>query len=338
MDIKKVTLCWIVLAFTGHIYAQTMQSEFLFEKAPFAACHASTIIDCKGDLLAAWFGGTHEKHKDVGIWISKKSNGKWSDPIEVVNGIQHTDKRYPTWNPVLMRRTPDRIILFYKVGPSPSTWWGEMVTSMDCGESWGSPCRLPEDILGPVKNKAVILRDGTLLCPSSTEHDGWKVQVELSKNWGMDWQLIGPLKADGDIQAIQPTVLQHPNGHLQMLCRTKKSGIAEAWSDDQGLTWTLLKQSTLPNPNSGIDGVTTSSGEHYLVYNPTSTPAGKWGGERYPLVLAKSSDGVEWQEVVTLESEPGEYSYPAIIQGEDGDLHITYTWKRDRIKHVVIDL
>jgi predicted neuraminidase len=208
-----------------------------------------------------------------------------------------------------------------------------IIESSDEGMTWTTPRRLPEDILGPVKNKPIALSDGHhLLCPSSTEHDGWKVHMEITDEEGLTWQRIGPIEGAG-IDAIQPTILVHGD-RLQLLCRTKIDGVVQSWSEDQGQTWTPLESTSLPNPNSGFDGVTAADGLHYLVYNPTATPAGKWGGDRFPLVLGRSKDGLSWEVVATLESEPGEYSYPAIIEGSDGLLHITYTWKRDKIKYV----
>src|SRR5262249_29525636 len=58
---------------------------------------------------------------------------------------------------------------------------------------------------------------------------------------------------------------------------------------------------------------------------------------RAPLNVAISRDGATWEAALALESEPGEYSYPAVIQATDGLVHITYTWKRQRIRHVVVD-
>ena len=60
-------------------------------------------------------------------------------------------------------------------------------------------------------------------------------------------------------------------------------------------------------------------------------------GDR-PLNVAVSADGKEWQAALVLESEPlKEFSYPAVIQTADGRVHVTYTWKRQRVKHAVID-
>jgi predicted neuraminidase len=86
------------------------------------------------------------------------------------------------------------------------------------------------------------------------------------------------------------------------------------------------------NPNSGIDAVTLKDGRHVIVYNPT-----KRG--RSPINVAISSDGKTWKDIVTLENEPGEeFSYPAVIQTSDGKVHISYTWKRKKMKHVILSL
>lgn len=316
------------------MFGQLIRQEFVFADVPFPSCHASTVLPLDdGKVLVAWFGGTHEKHEDVGVWVSVRDNDRWSFPQEVANGVQHADKRYPCWNPVLMMQPTGEISLFYKVGPNPREWWGMVITSSDGGYTWSIPRRLPEDILGPVKNKAIFLKESSWLCPSSTEHDGWKVHMEITDDFGATWKRIGPIDG-GEIQAIQPTILRH-EGKLQLLCRSKKSGIVESWSEDQGLNWSPLKPTDLPNPNSGIDGVSMGPTEHYLVFNPTSTPEGEWGGDRHPLVLGVSTDGANWKILHTLESMPGEYSYPAIAASKDGYLHITYTYKREKIKHVV---
>ena len=340
MRIQTLSLSVAGFLFLHFASAQkvTFNNEFVYQTAPFKSCHASTIAETPSGLVAAWFGGTHEKHKDVGVWLSRRINGVWSTPVEVVNGVQHADKRYPCWNPVLYYHPAAGLILFYKVGPDPREWWGEMMVSPDDGQTWNQPRRLPEDIIGPVKNKPELLAGGTLLCPSSTEHDGWRIHMEMTSDWGRTWKRIGPLPSPPDFHAIQPSILKHPDGRLQILCRSKNNRLMESWSEDQGLTWSSLQKTNLPNPNSGTDAVTLSTGEHLLLYNPTETPEGKWGGERYPLVLARSADGKEWEDLLTLEADPGEFSYPSIIEGKDGKVHLVYTWKREKIKYWEISL
>jgi predicted neuraminidase len=307
-----------------------VEEEFLYEKAPFAECHASTIVETNQGLVAAWFGGTHEKHADVGIWVSRRQDEKWTPPVEAANGVQPDGKRHPCWNPVLFQPKNGPLLLFYKVGPSPSTWWGMVRASDDGGKTWSDARRLPEGILGPIKNKPVQLPSGELLCPSSTEHAGWRVHFERSSDGGKTWTATGPLNDPKEIGAIQPSILVHKDGTLQAVGRTRQGKIFTISSTDSGKSWRKMTLLPLPNPNSGIDAVTLADGRFLLVYN--HTPRG-----RSPLNVALSSDGETWKAAAVLEKEPGEYSYPAVIQSRDGRVHITYTWKRQRIKHVVVD-
>ncbi len=323
---------------TGQSLPRVVRSEFIYETAPFPECHASTLADTREGLVAAWFGGTKEKNPDVGIWVSRLVKGGWTAPVEVANGIESPTKRYPTWNPVLFNSGKE-LILFYKVGPSPSTWWGMKMTSVDGGRTWSTPVRLPDGIAGPIKNKPILLSNGELLCPSSTEDKGWRAHFEFTRDLGRTWHKTEPINDGKEFGITQPTVFIHAGNRLQALFRSRQGLIVESWSNDQGRTWSRLAATSLPNPNSGIDGVTLRDGRHLLVYNHVVTPAGKWG-DRAPLNLAISSDGREWKEVAILETGPAnaEYSYPAIIQGEDGRVHILYTWNRKKIKHVVVEI
>jgi predicted neuraminidase len=321
-----------------------VNEEFIFSKAPFKECHASTICQTSRGLVAAWFGGTKEGKDDVGIWTSYHDGLKWSSPSQVATGMQQTVAlRYPCWNPVLYQPPGDApTLLFFKVGPNPREWWGEVMVSYDRGRTFRERRRLPEGIDGPVRCKPILL-DGTdtLLCGSSTEYEGWRVHFEkvgLTDGELKDnWKRIGPINDASKFNAIQPTFLTHPDGRLQVLCRTKESVIVSSFSSDNGETWTELEATDLPNPNSGIESVTLKDGRHLLVYNPLTSGENGWG-KRATLSLAISSDGLKWEQVGDLEREQkGEFSYPAMIQSSDGLVHITYTWNRDKIKHVVVD-
>jgi predicted neuraminidase len=282
-------------------------------------------------LIVAWFGGKHEKNPDVAIWTARQIAGKWTAPVQVADGVQNAQLRHPCWNPVLFQVPDGPLLLFYKVGPSPKTWWGMLLTSTDGGRTWDKPVRLPKDILGPIKNKPALLADGRLLCGSSTEHDGWRVHMEWTRDRGQTWERTTALNDGTDVGVIQPTILRHRDGRLQVLCRSQGAWkILQAFSSDGGKSWGALAATDLPNPNAGIDAVTLADGRHVLVYN--HTPSG-----RTPLNVAVSSDGQTWSAAAVLEKEPGEYSYPAVIQTADGLVHVTYTWKRQRVKHVVLD-
>jgi len=330
------SLCIVLAIGSNSIAAEPPQpglvtSEFIYTEAPFPSCHASTIVEAGGTLVAAWFGGTDEREPDVGIWLSRLEEGKWLPPVEVANGVESPTLRYPTWNPVLFQPKDGPLMLFYKVGPSPSEWWGMLKTSRDAGRTWSEPTRLPAGILGPIKNKPVQLAGGDILAPSSSEHDGWRVHFERSRDGGKTWQATPPLNDGRKIQAIQPSVLVHPNNRLQALGRTRSGRIFEVWSPDAGESWGELTLTDLPNPSAGTDAVTLADGRHLLVYNHTTEG-------RSPLNVAVSPDGKAWSAALVLEDEPmSEFSYPAVIQTGDGLVHITYTWKRQRIKHAVVD-
>jgi predicted neuraminidase len=323
------------------VFAQTgnpviREKTWIYEQAPFPSCHASTLAETPNGIVAAWFGGTHERHPDVGIWVSGLTASRWTAPVEVATGVQPDGKRLPCWNPVLFQVPKGELLLFYKVGPSPSTWWGMLKRSSDGGKTWSAAERLPEGIAGPIKNKPVLLPSGVLLCPSSSEDHNWRVHFEQTSDWGKTWTKTAPINEGITDGAIQPSVLFYPNGRLQALCRSQKAGfILETWSNDGGKTWALLQKTSLLNPNSGIDAVTLKDGRQVLVYNPV--PPNHPGGDRTPLSVAISRDGKTWEPLATLENEPGEYSYPAVIQTADGLVHITYTWKRQRIRYVVLD-
>jgi predicted neuraminidase len=310
--------------------AAIVKAEFIFEKAPFQQCHASTIAEARNGLVAAWFGGTREKNQDVGIWLSRHENGSWTPPTEAVNGVQSATTRQPCWNPVLFQPRTGPLLLFYKVGPNPSEWWGMLAQSEDGGRTWGKPRRLPDGILGPIKNKPIQLANGDILCPSSTEDHGWRVHFERTTDGGATWQKSEPVNDGLKIAAIQPSILSLSEGHLQAVGRTRQQRIFEISSLDGGKTWDQMRLTELPNPNSGIDAVTLKDGRHLLVYNHTTR-------NRSPLNVAVSADGKAWEAALVLEDTPGEFSYPAIIQTADGLAHITYTWKRQRVKHVVVD-
>lgn len=305
--------------------------EFIVPQPAFASSHASTIVETPSGLVAAWFGGPEEGHRDVVIHLSREVNGEWTAPVAVANGIQADGAtRYPCWNPVLYQPAEGPLLLFYKVGPTPSGWWGMMISSPDQGKTWSNPQRLPEGQLGPVRNKPVVWEKGAILCGSSTEDHGWRVHLELTPDLGKTWESSDVLNDGKEFGAIQPTLLKWPSGKVQILNRTRQGVISECWMGRDWKSWSAMKATSLPNPNSGIDAVVLKDGRALLVYNHTRRG-------RSPLNIALSEDGKTWRSALVLENLPGEYSYPAVIQGRDGLAHITYTWKRQKVRHVVVD-
>lgn len=313
-----------------------IRSEFLYEVAPFPSCHASTIEETRHGMIAGFFGGTAERDPDVCIYVCRHNGKFWGEPIAAADGVQADGSRYPTWNPVLFQPRSGPLMLFYKVGPNPRDWWGMLKTSDDGGASWSDAVRLPNGILGPIKNKCVQLDDGTILSPTSIElgdEQGWKVYFEISTDGGKTWNATPYLDNPLGVNAIQPSILIHSQTKLQAIGRTKSGRMFETWSDNAGRGWSPTQLMDLPNPNSGTDAVTLEDGRHVLLYNHSAVEK-----VRVPLNVGISDDGKAWKIAETLEKQPGDqYSYPAVMQASNGLIHITYTWKRQKIRHVVLD-
>jgi predicted neuraminidase len=311
--------------------AGAVQPEFIFNEAPFASCHASTIVELKdGTYLAAWFGGDDEGKPNVAIWGARLQNGQWTAPFEIVR-----EPKIATYNPVLFHSKDGTLWLYYKFGPDPARWSAGRLSSRDDGKTWSAPEHLAAGLYGPIKNKPLVLQDGSIVSGTSVEsYKAWSVWVERSTDNAKTWTKHGPVEYPGDVYAaIQPAIVPLGRGKLRMFVRTTDhiGRIAKADSVDGGRTWTPLSLTDLPNPNSGIDAVGLRDGRIVLVYNHT-----KKG--RSPLNVAVSADGDHWQSFLALESEPGEFSYPSVIQSRDGSVDVVYTWNRKRIRHVKIPL
>ena len=298
---------------------------------PFAKCHASTLVQLRNNrFLVAWFGGTGEGNDDVGIWLAERYQGAWKAPRQVakVEGSPH-------WNPVLFRAPQGTVHLYFKVGPNCCEWRTWTMTSHDGGATWTQAREVvPDDPLtpGPVKDKPIVLHDGTWLAPNSRETpDTWDVFTDRSTDDGRSWRHseFVPLNHEEfeGKGAIQPTLWESEPNRVHMLVRTTTGRIWRSDSDDGGKSWAPLYQTDLPNNNSGIDLARLHDGILALVYNPVGE---SWGSRR-PLRIALSFDnGATWPHQLDIETEVGEYSYPAIIPTARG-MAICYTWRRERV-------
>ncbi len=309
-----------------------VKREFIFEdQRPFPACHASTLVKLPGDeYLAAWFGGSREAADDTAIWTSRRQQGKWTAPVKTAD-----QEGMPHWNPVLFTSRDANIHLYYKVGKTIPQWHTMHTFSTDGGKSWIDPQELvPGDIggRGPVKNKPIIMADGSWVAPASREGKFWDAFVDISQDEGRSWtpSSLVPFQHSDDYMGkgiIQPCLWESSPGTLHMLLRSTAGVIFRSDSDDGGKTWSPAYSSGLPNNNSGIDCVQTASGDIVLVYNPV----GMTSGPRTPLMAARLTDnGRIWHQEAVLEIDPGEYSYPAVI-AEGNRVYISYTWNRERI-------
>lgn len=313
----------------------------LFVEPATNSCHAATIVEVEPNhLLSAWFGGSYEGAQDVGIWSSSYNGKAWSKPENLVKPLITETDTLPCWNPVLFKSQSEHLYLFYKVGKNPREWFGAMISSTDNGQSWSVPQYLPEGILGPIRNKPIEVSPGVILCGSSTESvetNEWRTHVEIFTEGTGNWEKI-PVSNTKEFEVIQPTLLTHSDGSIQMLCRSKHDKVITSWSSDKGRTWSDMDSLNVFNSNSGIDALTLPNHTFLLVNNPLPRGA-DWYNGRNLLDVEYSSDGQHWETLFDLENEKeGEFSYPAIIQSTDGKIHVVYTFNRKFIKHASFDV
>lgn len=324
----------------------------------FPQCHASTLLKLEnGEILSSWFAGTRESHQDVAIWYSRRKENKWSNPVKVAD-----EEDIPCWNPVLFSDEKGIIYLFYKVGENPRSWHTKYITSDNGGNLWSQPEELIEGDIGgrgPVKNKPIILSDGTWLAPASIEkYTHWDAFVDITRDEGKTWFKSGviplnheKLKGKG---VIQPTLWESEPGKVHMLLRSTEGFVYRSDSNDYGLTWNEAYATKLPNNNSGIDLIKLEDGNLVLVYNPIDV---NWGA-RTPIVCSVSEDnGQTWGDYYILDhtdnpmgknknelsyqtiisAEKPEFSYPAIISYKN-HVFITYTWHRRTIAYCELEI
>lgn len=347
----------ICCACAGTARAQAA-SELIFQpgSTSFASSHASTVVELPNrKVMSAWFGGSAEGKSDVAIWSAIRDGDGWTKPVELVR-----EPGIACYNPVLFYTRDGRLWMYYKFGPSPSTWSAGRIVSADNGKTWSAPEHLPAGLLGPIRAKPLVLKDGTIVSGTSFEsYRAWAVWIERSTDGGATWAKIGPIVPPLDLDTkglgqtagvipadvpgstdwkfiqgiIQPSVIQLKGKHLRLYARStaKTARVTVADSEDNGVTWTQAHPLDVPNPNSGIDAVTLRDGRVVLIYNNTTSG-------RTPLNLAISADAEHFTPFKTLEDTPGEYSYPALVQASNGDLLMTYTWNRKSIKFVRLPL
>lgn len=327
-----------------------VSEQFLSPEWENFDCHSSSIIETKnGEILAVWKGGfgagqcNIDLKSQVGIWQARFNGKQWSVPQRI-----HFEEKSVVWNPVLGKLPSGEFLLFYRVGSEPVVSVAFLKRSKDEGDHWGEAAFLPAGIVGPAKNKPLVLEDGTILCPSSAQagsadeiYQATAAWIDISTDEGKTWSKSGPLTIPGrPFGVIEPSLFFDAEGNLRLLCRDRQrrlggvdGSIWTAISLDQGRTWSALEKTELPNPDSAFDVADLGKGNLVLFYNHSST-------ERFPLSIAISKDGGKtWERKCDLEEISGEF--PAVIYTSDGLIHTTYAYDvgtgQRKVKHVVIN-
>lgn len=327
---------------------------------PLFDTHASTIVQASnGDLLMAYFNGGFEGANNQSIYISRRKpgGGNWGMPIlaagDPTASFKSASGARAMYNPVLFQPTGGPLFLYYKQG-TPRTWQGYYKTSNDTGLTWSTPYALPNNfsayslnspygnVVGPARSKPVQMDDGAILFGSSLEYGRYAAYIQRSTNAlnpfaAGNWTTSAAI--DPAYTSIQPTFLYHGGKTIQVLTRTSTANIGQSWSYDDGINWTSVTKSKLPNIGSGIEGLALKDGRYILFYNHNANTVSNDG--RFLLNTAISSDGVRWHAALELQRSAStsrdQFDYPAAIQTRGGLVEMTYSYKHTGIRNVTLD-
>ncbi|MBT3380883.1 MAG: exo-alpha-sialidase [Lentisphaerae bacterium] len=320
---------------------EILTAEYLYDSFDGCpSCHASSVAEATdGALVAGCFAGSKESAEDTKVLISRKGRGAehwetrvlWDEPGHAAGNVR------------LFRRPDGDLQIIYPLNFGAWCRGGSrhfQHTSADGGKTWSDqrpiPCERP--FLG--KNAPIQLQDGSLVLPVKMEGKAKEARQTsaalISTDGGDTWELsTEDIDSVDGASVIQPAAVELRSGDLLFLLRSDAGRIYRTTSGDGGRTWQPAQPTEMPNNHSGIDVVGLADGRFLLVCNPV---AETWG-PRSPLTVSISDDGGDtWCPLTTLEDQKGEYSYPTVIQTRDGLVHITYTYRRQRIKHVVLRL
>jgi predicted neuraminidase len=328
-----------------------MHYEHVFgDLRPFSQCHAATLLRrADGSLFVAWFGGTREGHRDTAIWAADRRSisgaakiptqptvGAWSEPRIIAKA---TDEAH--WNPVLFALSDDEWVLHFKVGMRIRDWVSWSQRSRDHGKTWQDPEPLvagDRGGRGAVKNKPIQLTSGEWLAGASIETwRRWDAFVDRSPNGRDGWSASTNFPLDRNRLrgkgVIQPALWQSAPNHVHAFLRSTEGTLFRSDSTDAGISWSEAQPTSLPNNNSGVDVVRMQTGILALACNPVE---GNWAARSPLSILFSNDNGKTWPQRLDVETGPGEFSYPALIEDGNG-LCVAFTWNRRRIAVARID-
>lgn len=321
--------------------ADHLPSAFSSEPLPVAgaSAHAATLAELPdGRLVAAWFAGSREGAADVAVWLSLRDASGWTAPRMIADragiGADTAMAVRKLGNPVLAAQGGK--LHLWAVSASIGGWAGSSLNhraSTDGGATWSPAEKLVTspflNISTLVRTPPVSLADGGLGLPVYHEfiakHGEW---LRL----GADGEIVDKVRLPVDRPAIQPAVVALDGMHALALLRDAGGGdgrVQTSTTADAGAHWTAGDALPIRNPNASIALLRLRSGKLLLAANPDA-------GRNVLRLFVSTDDGQTWQASRTVaESSDGgaEYSYPALLQGKDGRIHLAFTWLRQGIRH-----
>ncbi len=306
-----------------------------------------------GNLLAVWAaqGEKWTSEEKVAGSFSLDNGVRWSKPT-----VLHSNTGRNCTDPLLLV-TDNEVLLSYNEspplvpGPKSRTFLFKeakrmLKVSKDNGKTWSQPVRLNtgHSYCG-ARHNGLKLSDGTLIIPfywvleceekEITEGEMTSVSsVMRSKDNGETWIKGEDIYINSPGGADEPAVVELTNGDLYMLFRTRTGYQYQAWSKDQGETWSK------PIP-SALASLSAPSTLYRVSFKPSKIIVA-WDNSlrervffdslrkgissyRYPLDVAISYDDCKtWIYSGTISSPGCQVSYPGITMSSDGLIVVVY--------------
>jgi predicted neuraminidase len=327
------------------------KAQFIPETAAPSVHAGSAILLNEGNLRAFWFSGSREGATDVVIQtaVLDTQAGTWSksevviDRVAAEKGLSRYIKKLG--NPLPVRSSQGKLQLYF-VTVSVGGWAGSSISwmeSSDEGASWSRPQRL---ITSPALNLSTLIKapglefaDGTLGLPVYHEWMG-KFGELIRLDGG---RVIDKRRMSSGRALLQPIVfVDSPEKAVAYFRQARSAGpprIASALTENAGQSWFSGSDLDLANPNAAIAGLQLPNGDRLMVLNDLESA-------RHRLVLVIAPAGTSnWSVIAELESDQTlinglhrEFSYPTLLLGANGEVHVIYTYDRQKIKHIQFDL
>jgi predicted neuraminidase len=297
-----------------------------------------------GDLYLVYYGGQGEYAAGTAVFGSRREQdtSRWTTPREIARDPIRSLGNAVVW------RAPDGLVWLFYVVRDGATWSTSRIqfkTSSDDARTWSDASVLSLEPGTMVRNRPIVLDDGTYLLPAYKETGGDPELVgpeSTSMVFRFDpkartWTEGGRIKSPRG--NIQPAIVQLSDKSLLAYCRRgggygpdEVGHVIRSTSRDGGRTWSPGVDTAIPNPNAAVDLIRLKTGSLLMVYNPSMNA-------RTPLTVALSDDdGRSWTERRDVVKGPGDFAYPSVYQARDGFIHLVFTSRgRTVVNHAVFD-
>lgn len=300
----------------------------------YPGVHVSSLVAApNGDLLYSFYAGSKEAADDVKTYMARLPVGShtWQDPKVIFD-----EPGQPDGNAVLWSDKRSTYLFFSTIrGDGWTDADLRLIRSTDSGKTWSKPRWIRKEWGWLFGTRPFRMSNGEVLVPIYSEKrwaSGWYIPSRNYHTWipqpsadDREW----PRSPHG---AIQPATVELDPGHLLAYLRTRDGRIYKTESFDYGRHWSSAEPTGLPNNNARVALLKLRNGHLLLAYNPTTE-------DRDVLRLRLSmNNGRSWGPYVDVESDPGqEFSYPYLLQTDDGMIQLAYTHRRESMRHIVFN-